>query len=113
MTQELQYQRTLEDLAELFAGDLAPETKVRAAQLTVQNAIAGVFQSAPPPVFEPQFCKSCGADIQWMKTVAGKSAPFDTRRLVITTTEGRTVTGFESHFATCKSAREHRKDKTK
>lgn len=102
------WERVLEDLRQLFAGDLAPETKIKAAAETVRLAIAGLVET-PGPALEPQACTSCGAPIIWLRTVAGKQAPCEVRRLSVTTTDGRTVLGHESHFAHCPEAAKHRK----
>lgn len=45
-------------------------------------------------------CRSCGAEIEWKKTAAGKLMPVDKD------------TG-ESHFATCPNAASHRKPRQK
>lgn len=43
-------------------------------------------------------CRSCGAEIYWVKTKAGKSMPIE-----------RTASGdMISHFATCPNASKHR-----
>lgn len=63
-------------------------------------------------------CKSCGAEIIWATTVAEKRIPLDAvplmkfvqepgsskRNLVV-----RLTAVYESHFATCPNAAEHRK----
>lgn len=103
------YQRVLEDMRELFTTDIAAEAKVAAALLTVEKAIAGEFDHAPPPALEPERCRSCGADIVWITTVAGKHAPCDKRKRSVTTVDGRTVVGHESHFSTCRNADQHRR----
>ena len=108
----LDYQRTLEDLrAYLAISQLSDDVKVGVALRTVESAIAGVFEHDPPPVFEPQQCKSCGADIIWIRTVAGKQSPCDKKFRNVTTADGRTVRGHESHFSTCVNANTHRKEK--
>ena len=61
-----------------------------------------------PPVVE---CSTCGKRIVWVQTENGKRAPCDARMLTITTPEGKTVRGWESHFATCRDAELHRKSK--
>lgn len=45
-------------------------------------------------------CKSCGADIIWIKTLAGKQMPCDPKRRQIITTVGQMYRGYESHWAT-------------
>lgn len=77
-------------------------------------------------------CKSCGAEIFWIKTRAGKAMPCDRERVpywatpggnkVIITPGGEAVRcelegdpmkvtgcGYISHFATCPQANEHRR----
>lgn len=81
-------------------------------------------------------CKSCGADIIWIKTAAGKSIPCDSDARtywknphgsdVIVTPNGEvykadltgdlaqaTGIGYISHFATCPAADKFRKKKEK
>ena len=109
VTDVLNYQRMLEDMREFLATDLGDETKVAAIRRTVDNAIAGVFEHAPPPALEAQQCRSCGADIIWITTLAGKHAPCDKGFRNVTTVDGRTVRGHESHFSTCPNRDQHRK----
>lgn len=74
-------------------------------------------------------CRSCGAEIIWIKTQTGKSMPVDSERIYYTpktngllklvTPDGRvisaepdpssTVWAYVSHFATCPYADRHRK----
>jgi len=69
-------------------------------------------------------CRSCGAQIVWGVTEAGKAIPLDypaDRRLVMVGTRGyssakypgapdvRSMLAFVSHFATCPDAVAHRK----
>lgn len=70
-------------------------------------------------------CKSCGAEIFWMKTVAGKSMPLDrkpvmggnislgfgTDHLAYVVESHPGIERYVSHFATCPSAKQHRKAK--
>lgn len=79
------------------------------------------------------FCKSCGAQIVWVKTKAGKAMPCDAHKVLgeldpngkdILVTEdgevvkcntgmscytGKIVVGYTSHFATCPYADKHRR----
>lgn len=81
------------------------------------------------------FCKSCGAEIVWVKTNKGKAMPCDSKKvmaakddkgkdllvtpignvvrvnLAATITENNVVIGYISHFATCPNANEHRRTK--
>jgi len=52
-------------------------------------------------------CKSCGAEIEWLKTKNGKSMPVDAEPIMIETT-GAPIQGYKSHFATCPNANQHR-----
>lgn len=55
-------------------------------------------------------CKSCGAQIEWVKTkTRGSSMPVDPKYVVVVTNEGQIVKGRISHFATCPNADQHRK----
>ena len=80
-------------------------------------------------------CNSCGSDIKWIKTEAGKNMPVDVEliavkpsqagNIIIVTDSGRVVKGFKidlaelatgtaiaghiSHFATCPFATQHRR----
>ena len=75
-------------------------------------------------------CKSCGAEIKWIKTASGKSMPCDAKpisyridthygNLTLITPDGRVAKGvydpgsdkigYVSHFATCPNAGLHRR----
>lgn len=75
-------------------------------------------------------CKSCGAEIIWIKTASGKMMPYNPQKIsykntfprgnmTLITPEGKIVTGtidlssdtygYESHFATCPAASKFRK----
>lgn len=77
-------------------------------------------------------CKSCGAEIIWIKTPAGKAMPCNPQKisyrtlvpgtkgsLTLVRPDGRIASGeydpgselygYESHFATCPAAAKHRK----
>ena len=56
-------------------------------------------------------CRSCGAEIVWMKTGSGKNIPVDAETVA---DEGATIFDPEqmiSHFATCPEAKEWREKK--
>lgn len=78
-------------------------------------------------------CKSCGAEIIWIKTKNGKNMPCDAKpisyrntfpqgSLVLITPDGKVARGefdpssdtigYLSHFATCPNANQHRKRRT-
>ena len=64
-------------------------------------------------------CRSCGAEIEWAKTAAGKRIPLDAESVIegnIELSEGGMVRVVRngsgdrvSHFATCPNAKEHRR----
>lgn len=77
-------------------------------------------------------CKSCGAEIIWIKMASGKNMPVDAKPIsyqiavpgatgarTLVTPNGRVVScffdpgsdlkGYTSHFATCPNANQHRK----
>ena len=77
-------------------------------------------------------CRSCGAEIKWIKMASGKSMPVDAKpisfvlthpgeekALTLVTDEGKIArgyydpsgdkTGYTSHFATCPNAESFRK----
>lgn len=74
-------------------------------------------------------CKSCGADILWIKMVSGTSMPVDAEPVmytegtkdVIVTPDGNVTRGnitkygeskgYVSHFATCPNAGRHRSNR--
>jgi hypothetical protein len=56
-------------------------------------------------------CKSCNAEIAWVKSAGGKMMPVDKNRVTVITPEGNLITGGLSHFATCPNAAQHRKPK--
>ena len=61
------------------------------------------------------YCKSCNAEITWIKTEGGKNHPVDakaTKRWVNVISLGWLLLDtHESHFATCPNADQHRKSK--
>jgi len=63
-------------------------------------------------------CKSCGAEIIWIKTPQGKNHPVDAKPKKMWVHEDhpvhypwKLVDAHESHFATCPNADQHRKSK--
>lgn len=49
-------------------------------------------------------CKSCGADIVWIRMESGKQNPCDLAWVTMITVNGELVQGRLSHFATCPDA---------
>lgn len=56
-------------------------------------------------------CRSCGADLTYIRTKSGRLMPVSGSRLTLVTDAGEIITGRESHFASCPGANEHRKPK--
>lgn len=57
-------------------------------------------------------CRACGAEIFFIRAAkSGKNIPVNTARVVITTKDGHTVSGYVSHFATCPKASSFRKQR--
>ena len=54
-------------------------------------------------------CKSCGADIVWLKTVNGKNMPCNTEKTTVVTEDGKTIVGHVPHWATCPQSSTFRK----
>jgi hypothetical protein len=46
-------------------------------------------------------CKSCGAEIVWIKTIAGNPMPCDPAEQTFVTNDGQTLKGRVPHWATC------------
>ena len=58
---------------------------------------------------EPQTCKKCKAKLRWLKTEKGKWMPVDPKEITIITMEGKTIKGYNPHWAICKFADDFRK----
>ncbi len=54
-------------------------------------------------------CRSCGAEIEWLRTKEGKNTPVDAKPVFIETRNGDPIEGYRSHFATCPNADQHRR----
>lgn len=64
-------------------------------------------------------CSGCGAGIYWIKTVAGKAMPVDTKLRIVMVPSGEfndlgeetyaAVKGYKTHFASCPKAAAFRK----
>lgn len=52
-------------------------------------------------------CRSCGAEIEWLKTKSGKSIPVDRKPVWVQGSAGP-FECFRSHFETCPNADQHR-----
>ncbi len=69
-------------------------------KLDVRKSGGGSF----PVTFDNEStCRSCGATILWCETLRGRKMPLDVEPL---------DDGYESHWATCPNASEHRKGGT-
>lgn len=53
-------------------------------------------------------CRSCGAAILWTN-LNGRPHPVERKQLNIVTEQGTLARGWESHFAHCPNAAQHRK----
>ncbi len=73
----------------------------------VELAIA-ILDHITGAVPDESLCGSCHKPIMWIQTVNGRPAPVDPRRLQITSEDGTSHYGYESHFASCTTAKEHR-----
>lgn len=73
------------------------------------QAQARQFQARtpPPPKQGANTCRSCGAEIVWLKTAAGKNMPVDAETFE-TGDELFDIKRHTSHFATCPNAAAHR-----
>jgi len=59
-------------------------------------------------------CKSCGAEIVWVKTNAGKNHPVNAepeKRIILLDGGAQVMDAYTSHFATCPDADKFRKKK--
>lgn len=56
-------------------------------------------------------CRSCGAEIVWMKTKNGRNIPVDPETATKGNKEFEPASGHISHFATCPFADDHRAGK--
>ena len=64
-------------------------------------------------------CRSCGAEIRWVLTTAGRRMPVDAEPHLVMVSTGETLLtdgplvkpayGYTSHFATCPHAAQHRR----
>jgi hypothetical protein len=52
----------------------------------------------------PVKCRSCQAEIIWVKTKSGKVMPCDPLLESFITADGRVMFGYKSHFSTCPDA---------
>jgi hypothetical protein len=76
---------------------------------------------APPQQISVKRCSSCGAEIFWAITQRGSRIPLDVQNSLGFILEGGKVDGaplvsqkrvYQTHFATCPHAKQHRKKKT-
>jgi len=60
-----------------------------------------------------QFCKSCGAEIEWIKMVSGKMMPVDPQeyKMIRMKNRGEVITVYMPHWATCSDADKHRQNR--
>jgi hypothetical protein len=62
-----------------------------------------VSSSESPEVLKPTRCQICGQPIVFQRTVSGKAMPCNARMITLLTIDGKTVRGYESHFASCRA----------
>lgn len=58
-------------------------------------------------------CRGCGVPIIFIETNEGHPMPCDPKRVVVVTSEGRTVSGYAPHWATCPAGKKFREPKDK
>lgn len=59
-------------------------------------------------------CRSCGAEIKWIKTKAGKDMPVNAKAMTVVSEEGEVITNVRlSHFSSCPQANQWRKNGNK
>ncbi len=56
-------------------------------------------------------CRSCGAEIAWVRMESGKMMPCDIDAEIITEKDGSKLVVLKPHWASCPYADEHRRDK--
>jgi hypothetical protein len=59
-----------------------------------------------------QTCRSCGAEIIWIRSEKGRACICDAKPVSGMTADGKVTRVWISHFATCPNAAAHRKPKT-
>jgi len=55
------------------------------------------------------FCRSCKAEISFVKTQNGKLMPVEPKQITVITRYGKMVKGFVPHWPNCRGADAHRK----
>jgi len=56
-------------------------------------------------------CRGCNRTIDFIMTEVGKKMPIDLKKITIVTLDGKVVSGFTSHFATCPKSYEFKTKK--
>jgi len=54
-------------------------------------------------------CRSCGAEIKFIKTDKGRSMPVEVKPVTVITSLGKTIRAFVPHWGNCSQANTHRK----
>ena len=73
---------------------------------------------SPPIRPESDFgkCRSCGQEVRWLTTASGARMPVEIAAKTILIDRGdgqyKAVIGYESHFAYCPQADQHRRDRS-
>jgi KaiC/GvpD/RAD55 family RecA-like ATPase len=53
-------------------------------------------------------CRGCGAEIRFITTDKARQMPVDAKRVTVVTEDGRTMTAYMPHWATCTKADDFR-----
>jgi len=54
-------------------------------------------------------CKSCKAEIRFIRTEKGRMMPIEPKSITVITTLGKTIKAFVPHWTSCPGADAHRK----
>ena len=93
----------------LRASGLAPDQWVKDVR-----AFLGGDGSPPSAPGDRGRCRSCGAEVLWCRTEAGKLTPLNVRpekRIVVDHETARVVDTYLPHWASCPNAEAHRRGK--
>jgi hypothetical protein len=99
-------ERTLTDMVKVVESEMIEcDAKLAIVGSAARDALGGKFPPKQGAERDPDpdgTCSRCQAPIIWIKTMGGRNMPCDPKRQVITTSDGKSVSGFTSHFATCR-----------
>ena len=54
-------------------------------------------------------CKSCDAEIKFIRTEKGRAMPVDIKAITVITSLGKTIKAFTPHWVSCSDASKHRR----